>query len=123
MLFATLDTRTRVMALDGNRKALLSDTVGFIRNLPHHLVASFHATLEEAIHADLVLHVVDAAHPQARKNLAAANEVLQEIGIAAPVLLVLNKIDAAADNADYHILKRELAECVEVSALTGAGLP
>lgn len=122
MLFATLDTKTRAMALDGNRRALLSDTVGFVRKLPHHLVASFHATLEEAINADLVLHVADASHPTAGRNVAAVEEVLAELGIDAPVVMVLNKIDCGIDNPDLHILERRYPSSVRVSARTGAGL-
>ncbi|MCA9033454.1 MAG: GTPase HflX, partial [Planctomycetaceae bacterium] len=78
-LFATLDTRTCVWKLP-DHKVLLSDTVGFIRNLPHRLVASFHATLEEVLHADLLLHVVDASHPAAIEMVNAVNSVLKEVG-------------------------------------------
>src|SRR6185503_15116416 len=75
-LFATLDTRTRQWALPNGRTVLLSDTVGFLERLPHHLVASFHATLEETLAADLLLHVVDASHPSAEQQIAAVDEVL-----------------------------------------------
>ena len=79
MLFETLDTRTRQWKLDDGRTVLLSDTVGFLQRLPHHLVASFHATLEEAVHADLLLHVVDASHPDSAVQLRAVEEVLDSI--------------------------------------------
>ena len=93
-LFSTLDTRTRQWHLKDWGRVLLSDTVGFIRDLPHHLVASFKATLEEARQARLLLHVVDASSPQAEEQIKAVNEVLKELGCDdKPTLLVLNKID------------------------------
>ncbi len=99
-LFATLDTRTRRWQLPGWGPVLLSDTVGFIRDLPHHLIASFKATLEEARQADLLLHVADAANPAVYEQIAAAYQVLEEIGIRQKdTLLVLNKIDALPDRA------------------------
>jgi GTP-binding protein HflX len=124
MLFATLDTRTRQWRLGDGRTVLLSDTVGFLQRLPHHLVASFHATLEEAIHADLLLHVVDASHPDAASQLAAVEAVLDSI---APThrneLLVFNKVDALGDSLAVQMLGRELRhEIVQVSARTGEGL-
>ena len=95
-LFATLDTRTRRWQLPGWGPVLLSDTVGFIRDLPHHLIASFKATLEEARQADLLLHVADASNPAVFDQIAVVYEVLEELGIQAKdTLLVLNKIDAA----------------------------
>jgi GTP-binding protein HflX len=95
-LFETLDTRTRKWTLPDGTEVLLSDTVGFIRKLPHHLVASFHATLEEALEADLLLHVADASNPTTEAQVDAVAEVLSEIGCAdRPTLLVLNKVDAA----------------------------
>jgi GTP-binding protein HflX len=122
-LFSTLDTRTRVWALGGGRSILLSDTVGFIRGLPHHLVASFHATLEEAIHADLLLHVVDASHPEALQQIRTVDEVLRSIGAGdRPVLLVLNKVDLVADRLDLNPLLGHDAEAVIVSARTGSGI-
>ena len=99
-LFATLDTRTRRWQLPGWGPVLLSDTVGFIRDLPHHLIASFKATLEEARQADLLLHVADAANPAVDEQIAAAYRVLEEIGIRQKdTLLVINKIDALPDRA------------------------
>ena len=94
-LFATLDTTTRRVWIDGAGQITLSDTVGFIRDLPHTLIAAFRATLEEAIHADLLLHVVDASSPQRDEQIAEVDKVLAEIGAAdVPRILVYNKIDA-----------------------------
>ena len=94
-LFATLDTTTRRVWVEGAGQITLSDTVGFIRDLPHALIAAFRATLEEAIHADLLLHVVDAASPQRDEQIAEGDKVLAEIGAAdVPRVLVYNKIDA-----------------------------
>lgn len=122
-LFATLDTRTRQWNIAGWGKILLSDTVGFIRNLPHDLVASFKATLEEAIQAHLLLHVVDASHPGARGQIEAVNNVLDEIGVRnTTTLLVLNQIDRVADRAILHGLERLYPQCVSVSAKTGEGI-
>jgi GTPase len=94
-LFATLDTTTRRLGYEAGRALLLSDTVGFIRKLPHHLVASFRATLGEVREADLLVHVIDAAHPSMRQQMAAVDEVTEELleGRATPRLLVLNKAD------------------------------
>src|SRR6202011_5712833 len=95
-LFATLDTRTRRWQLPGWGPVLLSDTVGFIRDLPHHLIASFKATLEESRQADLLLHVADASNPAALDQIQAVYNVLEELGIEAKdTLLILNKQDAA----------------------------
>jgi GTP-binding protein HflX len=122
-LFATLDTRTRPWDLPGGRRVLLSDTVGFIRSLPHHLVASFKATLEEARNAELLLHVVDAAHPDAELQIEAVEIVLKEIGCEkARTLLVLNKADAVADIAAFNILAASHPGAVPISALRGDGL-
>ncbi len=97
-LFATLDTRTRRWQLPGWGPVLLSDTVGFIRDLPHHLIESFKATLEEARQADLLLHVADAANPAVYDQITAAYDVLEEIGIQRKdSLLVVNKVDALPD--------------------------
>jgi GTP-binding protein HflX len=93
-LFATLDTTTRRVHTDNGARVVLSDTVGFIRQLPHTLVAAFRATLEETVHADLLLHVVDASSDDRGAQIAAVNEVLAEIGAdAIPQILVMNKID------------------------------
>jgi GTP-binding protein HflX len=121
-LFATLDTKTSSFKLPGGRKALLSDTVGFIRNLPHHLVTSFHATLEEARRADVLLHVADAAHPDVRMQIETVERVLDEIGCIAPRLLVLNKADLVSERIELQALLHEQPESVAISARTGEGL-
>jgi GTP-binding protein HflX len=122
-LFATLDTLTRRWPLGNGRDVLLSDTVGFIRDLPHHLVASFHATLEEAIHADLLLHVVDAATPEAPQQIGAVEGVLGELGLAdKPCLLLLNKVDAIEDEATLAILRQNHPAGMLISARSGSGL-
>ena len=122
-LFATLDTQTRAWTLPGRKQVFLSDTVGFIRHLPHHLVASFYATLEEVRSADLILHVVDGSHPDARLQIEAVEEVLGKIGAGAtPRVLVVNKIDRARDRLDLLLAAAGHPESVQVSALTGEGL-
>jgi GTPase len=122
-LFATLDTRTRAWTLPHRVTALLSDTVGFIRDLPHHLVASFKATLEEAVHADLLLHVVDASTEHVQADLAAVDRVLEEIGCGRkPQLVVFNKADRVEDPLRLDLLRVRRPECVVVSAKSGAGL-
>jgi GTP-binding protein HflX len=122
-LFATLDTRTRKWRFVGGGHVLLSDTVGFIRNLPHTLVASFKATLEEARQADLLLHVVDASSPEAEAQIRAVNEVLDELGLADhPTLLVLNKADRVPDRSYLDVLRSHHPETVTVSAAQGEGL-
>ncbi|MBU0640128.1 MAG: GTPase HflX [Planctomycetes bacterium] len=122
-LFATLDTLTRRWELGEGKHVLLSDTVGFIRDLPHHLVASFRATLEEAIHADLLLHVADATNPEAIGQINAACGVLDELGASAkPTLLLLNKADALEDEVLLAILRRNHPEALLISARKGQGL-
>ena len=122
-LFATLDTCTRAWQMDDQRRVLLSDTVGFIRRLPHHLVASFHATLEEATRAELLLHVVDAGHPDCEGQINAAADVLRQIGCAdKPTIVVLNKLDTVERLSDLPLLKAANPDSVEVSATTGQGL-
>src|SRR5579872_4502103 len=122
-LFATLDTRTRAWQIPHLGRALLSDTVGFIRDLPHNLVASFRSTLEEARHADLLLHVVDASSPAAEQQIETVNQVLKEIGIdSARAILVLNKADAVSDRSIIDVLRARHDSAVSVSALEKAGL-
>jgi len=122
-LFSTLDTRTKKWRLADWGRVLLSDTVGFIRELPHHLVASFKATLEEARQARLLLHVVDAANPCAEEQIKAVNKVLGELGCAQkPVLLVLNKIDRVRDLSLLHVLQSHHRRSVAVSAAKQTGL-
>ena len=122
-LFATLDTCTRAWRTDENHTVLLSDTVGFIRRLPHHLVASFHATLEEAVQADLLLHVVDAGHPDCESQTAAARGVLEEIGCGdKPTIMVFNKIDTVEEFSNVALMRLKNPNSVAVSALTREGL-
>ena len=124
MLFATLDTRTRQWRLPDGRTVLLSDTVGFLQRLPHHLVASFHATLEEALAADLLLHVVDASHPDVEAQMQAVDGVLAGLGARThDQILVFNKIDRVHDPISLQYLRHGRdQEVVHVSAATGAGL-
>jgi GTP-binding protein HflX len=122
-LFATLDTRTRRWKIPRWGEVLLSDTVGFIRNLPHHLVASFRSTLQEARSAELLLHVVDSSHPEAERQVETVFEVLSDIGVdREKVLLVLNKIDRLENRAPYDVLRAKYADAVGVSAVTGEGV-
>ncbi len=122
-LFATLDTKTRAWKLERGMEVLLSDTVGFVRDLPHNLVASFKATLEEAVHADVLLHVLDVGHPQAQLQYDSVHKVLAEIGAAGkPEILLLNKTDTpeGADAADVWLALHPGA--IAISARTGRGL-
>jgi GTPase len=125
-LFATLDPTVRRLPLEEGRQIVLTDTVGFVRKLPHGLVEAFTSTLEQSASADLLLHVVDASHPEAEAHIVAVHEVLEEIGAdRVPEQLVLNKIDVA-DPAVVDALARRLkaeldADPVLVSAATGAG--
>ena len=122
-LFATLDTRTRKWTLGRGAEVLLSDTVGFIRNLPHQLIASFKATLEEAVNADLLLHIVDVSNPDALNQIESVNNVLAEIGCGkSPILVVLNKIDAIKKVSDFEMLQTLYPDAVCISAKTGLGL-
>ncbi len=125
-LFATLDPLTREVDLGENAHVLVTDTVGFIRKLPHHLVASFRATLEETSDADLLLHVVDASHPLWEDQRQVVEEVLEELGLQAkPVLLVFNKVDALSDEALLALQVRMATAspgAIFVSALSDGGL-
>ncbi len=122
-LFATLDTRTRKWAPARGMDVLISDTVGFVRNLPHQLVASFKATLEEAINADLLIHVIDASNPDALKQIDSVNSVLAEIGCAGqPVMKVLNKVDIVGKVGLLETLQTLFPEAVSISAKTALGL-
>ena len=123
-LFATLDTRTRILKLPGcKREILLSDTVGFIRRIPHYLVASFHATLEELTKADVLLHVVDVSQYDASVEVMAVQKVLAELGCHNKrQIQVFNKMDAVRDRTEYDILKNRYTEAIEISALRGEGI-
>jgi GTP-binding protein HflX len=119
-LFSTLDTRTRQWQIKDRGRVLLSDTVGFIRDLPHHLVASFKATLEETRQARLLLHVVDASNPFAEGQIKSVNAVLKELGCQdKPSLLVLNKADKVPDLLSLQVLQAHHPRAVAVSAVTG----
>jgi GTP-binding protein HflX len=121
-LFATLDTRTRRWQLPGWGPVLLSDTVGFIRDLPHHLIASFKATLEEARQANLLLHVADASNPAAADQIAAVYEVLEDLGIQAKdTILALNKVDAVEEQF-INNLRGRYPNAIPISAKRGRGL-
>ena len=122
-LFATLDTTSRKIYLGEGANAVISDTVGFIRELPHQLVAAFRATLEETIHADLLLHVVDAASPTRLEQIEQVNLVLKEIGADhIPQILVWNKIDAAELEPGIERNEYDKIQRVFISAQTGSGL-
>jgi len=122
-LFATLDTKTSVCKLDNGEKILISDTVGFIKKLPHHLVASFKATLEEARHADLLLHVADVSSPVVNRQIEAVNIVLKELGCdKKPTIMVFNKIDAVKDESVVPLLRTHYRNCVIISAKTHQGM-
>jgi GTP-binding protein HflX len=121
-LFATLDTTTRRARAADGRIYTLSDTVGFVRHLPHQLVEAFRSTLEEVADADLILHVVDASHPDPEEQVRAVREVLAEVGAdKVPELLVVNKTDAA-DEETLLRLKRAWPGAILVSARSGAGI-
>lgn len=124
-LFATLDPTTRRLRLPTNQNVLLTDTVGFIRKLPHGLVEAFKATLEEVVQADLLLHVVDISHPQADEQIEAVNAVLAEIGAGGkPTLMVFNKTDQLNGNGESvaRFMERH-PNGVPISAMTGEGIP
>jgi len=122
-LFATLDATTRQMVSPDRRVVLLTDTVGFIRKLPHHLIASFRSTLAETVEADLLLHVVDVSDPEYRQQIAAVETVLEGIlDKPRPTTLVLNKADLIDDDAILAALRANTPDSFMVSARTGDGL-
>ena len=122
-LFATLDPTTRQVELPNHEPMLMTDTVGFIQKLPHHLVDSFKATLEEVVEADLIVHVVDASHPQVETQIDAVHTVLDEIGaLEKPMLYVFNKIDQEKGRNAAKRLARLHPKSVAVSALDGEGI-
>jgi len=122
-LFATLDTTTRRLWLEGAGQVVVSDTVGFIRDLPPTLIAAFRATLEETVHADLLLHVIDAASPQRDEHIQEVHKVLAEIGAGdIPVLAVYNKIDEAGLEPRVERNEHATIARVFVSALDRTGL-
>ena len=122
-LFATLDPTTRLLDLPDNQRVLLSDTVGFLKKLPHHLVASFKATLEEVAEADLLLHVVDVSHPEAESQIDAVDEVLKELGaLERPTLMLFNKIDLLEEEGHIQLFQSKYPDSLAISAQNGVGL-
>ncbi len=123
MLFATLDTTTRRIDLPDGQPLLITDTVGFVRNLPHRLVEAFKATLEEAVLADFLIHVLDASAPEVERFHDTTLEVLAELGAEdKPVVTVLNKIDLVTDPEELAALNRKFPDALHLSAVTGLGL-
>ena len=122
-LFATLDSTTRKVELPQKQQILLSDTVGFIKKLPHQLVAAFKATLEEVAAADFLLHVVDVSHPEAEAQIAAVNTVLNELDATdIPTFMVFNKTDRLKTEEDLQILRCQYPEAFPISAQRGDGV-
>ncbi len=120
-LFATLDPTTRNLSLPGGQQILLTDTVGFIRKLPHHLIEAFKSTLEEAKYSDIILHVVDCSNPQMDMQMYVVYETLRELGVCDKVMVtVFNKIDTA----EGGVILRDVSSDhqVRISAKTGEGL-
>lgn len=117
-LFATLDPTTRRFTLPNNQNILLTDTVGFLRKLPHHLIDSFKATLEEVVEADLLLHVVDVSHPQVNDQIKAVDQVLKELHAwGKPTVTALNKVDVLGDAQGMVArFKQQIPNCVAISA-------
>jgi len=122
-LFATLDSTVRMVELSPAHRILLSDTVGFIRKLPHQLVASFKSTLEEATEADILMHVVDISHPSFEEQIGVVNETLDDIGAQGkPTVMVFNKIDRLSDRSAMPYLAERYANAVIVSAWRGINM-
>lgn len=121
-LFATLDPTLRRVQWASVGTVVLADTVGFVRHLPHELVESFHATLEETLEADLLLHVIDSASPDMHEQIDAVNSVLAQIHVSAPVLLVYNKIDKSGEPAGIYYKETGVPARVYVSARDGTGM-
>ena len=120
-LFATLDPTTRLLKLSGKQELLLTDTVGFIRKLPHHLIDAFRSTLEEAKYADYIIHVVDASNPQMEKQMYIVYETLEKLGVEGkPVLTLFNKQDLRTDTEALHDARAD--RTLHISARTGEGL-
>ena len=121
MLFSTLDTTTRSLVLDNTQEILLTDTVGFIRKLPHHLVEAFKSTLEEAKYADIIIHVVDASNPQMEEQMHVVYETLRELGVEdRPVVTLFNKQDLLTGDSRQKDFRADYS--IPVSAKTGQGL-
>jgi GTP-binding protein HflX len=123
MLFATLDPTTRKVAMPGGREVLFTDTVGFIQKLPPDIVAAFRATLEEITEADMLLHVVDATHPNAAAQMESVQDILAEMEIdQLPTVNAFNKVDLLSDDYDPASIFPEVGVSVSISALTGRGI-
>lgn len=121
MLFSTLDTTTRALELDGKQQVLLTDTVGFIRKLPHHLIEAFKSTLEEAKYADIIIHVVDASNPQMDTQMYVVYDTLRQLGVEGkPVITLFNKQDKLDESMNYRDIHADYT--FAVSAKTGQGL-
>lgn len=124
MLFATLDTTTRRIELPDGQPLLITDTVGFVRNLPHRLVEAFKATLEESVLSDFLIHVLDATAPEIERFQETTLKVLGELGaVDKPIITVLNKIDAVDDPETLLFLRCTFPDAIRISSLTGEGLP
>ena len=122
-LFSTLDPTARRFVLPNNQKVVFVDTVGFLHNLPHHLIEAFKATLEEVVEADVLIHVLDASSPMVRELSQAVYEVLDELGVHdKPIVIVLNKIDKVPDKSEIDRLRREFENSIAVSALHNENL-
>jgi len=120
-LFATLDPTTRLLELPGGQNILLTDTVGFIRKLPHHLIEAFKSTLEEAKYADIIIHVVDASNPQKEKQMHVVYETLKDLGVKdQPILTLFNKQDRIENPEILKDMKAD--KTLKISAKTGQGL-
>ena len=120
-LFATLDPTTRVLELSGRQQILVTDTVGFIRKLPHHLIEAFKSTLEEAKYADIIIHVVDASNPQKEKQMYVVYETLKDLGVKdQPILTLFNKQDRIENPEILKDMKAD--KTLKISAKTGQGL-
>ncbi len=122
-LFATLDTTVRQFSLPSGQKALISDTVGFIKKLPHNLVASFKSTLMEAMEADVLLHVIDVSHKLFREQIQTVNKTLEELKInEKPTIMVFNKVDMLDDITIHRALMQEFADSIFISAKRGINI-
>jgi len=122
-LFATLDPTTRSLTLPNKQRLLLTDTVGFLRKLPHTLIESFKATLEEVVEADLLIHVVDLSHPRVDEHIAAVDTVVKELGaFGKQTLMVFNKIDALANDDLIGVFTSRFPGSVAISARKGTGV-
>lgn len=121
-LFATLDTTTRELYIEGKKKGIISDTVGFIQNLPTHLIEAFKSTLTELNYADLLLHVVDASDKNWEHHIGVVNTILEELGVKKEILYVFNKIDACAEDAPFENRKEVYEPHVNISATSKEGI-